>query len=100
MTASAKVFLTGNSQAVRLPKSFRIDANEVWISRNEATGEIILQPKPREDEMKAFFDLLEATPKATAEFIPPRDDSTAADPLTEWETAPIVSSMPSRQTHK
>jgi virulence-associated protein VagC len=29
MVATAKVFITGNSQAVRLPKGFRIESREV-----------------------------------------------------------------------
>ena len=41
MTAIAKVFTTGNSQAVRLPKAFRVSAREMWISKNEMTGEKI-----------------------------------------------------------
>lgn len=40
----AKVFRSGNSQAVRLPKDFRLDASEVEISRE---GEaLILRPRP------------------------------------------------------
>ena len=34
MVATAKVLTTGNRQAVRLPKAFRIDSREVWITRN------------------------------------------------------------------
>ena len=33
--ATAKVFTTGNSQAIRLPKAFRLDAEEVWISKSK-----------------------------------------------------------------
>jgi antitoxin VapB len=43
--ATAKVFRSGNSQAVRLPKEFQIDANEVEISKRG--DEIILRPKPK-----------------------------------------------------
>ena len=38
----AKVFKSGNSQAVRLPKEFQIDAKEVHIIRQE--GDLILRP--------------------------------------------------------
>jgi len=44
MTAVAKVFKSGNSQAIRIPKEFRVTAKEVVI-----TGEgdrIIITPKP------------------------------------------------------
>ena len=40
--ATAKVFWTGRSQAVRLPKDFRLDADEVRVRRH---GEqLILEP--------------------------------------------------------
>ncbi|MFN5810713.1 MAG: antitoxin, partial [Burkholderiales bacterium] len=45
MLATAKVFTNGNSQAIRLPKAFRVDVDEMWIARNEVTGEITLKPK-------------------------------------------------------
>lgn len=40
--ATAKVFWSGRSQAVRLPKEFRVDGDEVRI-RREGTN-IILEP--------------------------------------------------------
>ena len=40
----AKVFQSGNSQAVRLPKDFRFEVSEVEVSRE---GEaLILRPQP------------------------------------------------------
>lgn len=45
MLATAKVFSTGNSQAVRLPKAFRVNATEMGISKNEVTGESTLKLK-------------------------------------------------------
>ena len=39
---TAKVFWSGRSQAVRLPKSFRIEGNEVRIRRHGAA--VILEP--------------------------------------------------------
>jgi len=39
---TAKVFWSGRSQAVRLPKSFRFDATEVRIRRRGAA--VILEP--------------------------------------------------------
>lgn len=47
MTQVAKVFMSGNSQAVRLPKEFRFSVDEVEVSRE---GEaIILRPHPASD---------------------------------------------------
>lgn len=39
---SARVFKSGNSQAVRLPKEFQLDAKEVGIFRQD--GDLILRP--------------------------------------------------------
>ena len=40
---TAKVFKSGNSQAVRIPKEFRLDTDEVEIHRKGDS--LILQPK-------------------------------------------------------
>ena len=44
MQKLAKVFKSGNSQAVRLPKGFRIDSEQVYIHREGDA--IILTPRP------------------------------------------------------
>lgn len=54
---TAKVFMSGRSQAVRLPKAFRFDCDEVYIRRDELTGNIILSKKP--SSLDDFFALLE-----------------------------------------
>ena len=51
---SAKVFRSGNSQAVRLPKQFRLTGDEVGIFRRG--DEIVLREKPR--ELVRAFELL------------------------------------------
>lgn len=84
MTSTAKVFTTGNSQAVRLPKAFRVDAREMWITRNEHTGEITLKPKPDADALQAFLRELHSLPPAD-DFMPPRDDAPREDPLAGWD---------------
>jgi len=38
----AKVFKSGNSQAVRLPKEFQLDAKEVEIFKKN--GDVVLRP--------------------------------------------------------
>ncbi|MBR0966113.1 antitoxin [Bradyrhizobium diazoefficiens] len=43
MTEIAKVFKSGNSQAVRLPKDFRFSVDEVEVSREGDA--VILRPK-------------------------------------------------------
>ncbi|MEI7970111.1 MAG: AbrB/MazE/SpoVT family DNA-binding domain-containing protein [Betaproteobacteria bacterium] len=44
----AKVFLTGRSQAVRLPAAFRFDTKEVYVRRDESTGDVILSRRPND----------------------------------------------------
>jgi antitoxin VapB len=42
-SSTAKVFTSGNSQAIRLPKEFRLDTDEVFISRSGDS--LILTPR-------------------------------------------------------
>ncbi len=42
---TAKLFTTGRSQAVRLPKAFRFDGQEVLIKR-VGTGVLLIPPTP------------------------------------------------------
>ena len=60
MLVTAKVFTNGNSQAIRLPKAFRVDVDEIWIARNEVTGDITFKPKDTETLRKRRLDALMA----------------------------------------
>ena len=51
---TTKVFRSGNSQAVRIPREFHIDADEVEILRRG--DEIVLRELPR--SLAEAFDLL------------------------------------------
>jgi antitoxin VapB len=42
-SAISRVFMNGNSQAVRIPQEFRLEASRVRISRNEA-GDLVIHP--------------------------------------------------------
>lgn len=44
-TLTTRIFKNGNSQAVRIPQEFRIEATQVQISRNES-GDLIIHPLP------------------------------------------------------
>jgi antitoxin VapB len=46
VTQTAKLFMNGHSQAVRLPAAFRIDATEVFIRRDPVSGDVILSRRP------------------------------------------------------
>ena len=55
---TARVFRSGNSQAVRLPKQFRLKSKEVEIFRRG--DEIVLREK--DGTMERAFDLLAGLP--------------------------------------
>ncbi len=62
---SAKVFMTGRSQAVRLPKAFRFDTDEVQIERRP-DGALLLRPKPRVRLGERLREVLRGLPDAPA----------------------------------
>lgn len=55
----ARVFKSGNSQAVRLPKEFRFEAKQVVIFRRG--DEVVLREKPANASM--IFDALVSLPQ-------------------------------------
>ncbi len=57
-TAISRVFMNGNSQAVRIPQEFRLSTSRVQISRN-ADGDLVLHPIPT-DRGAALLDALNA----------------------------------------
>jgi antitoxin VapB len=62
MTATAKIFMHGRSQAVRLPKEFRMPGTEVLVSRQG--DKVILEPVKRvpgnPDEYAAMWAKIDA----------------------------------------
>jgi antitoxin VapB len=83
MLATAKVFTTGNSQAIRLPKAFRVDVPEVWISKTGNAGAMTILPKPTADDLASFLAELHALPPSD-EFLLPRDDPARPNPFEDW----------------
>ena len=65
MIRIAKVFRSGNSQAVRIPKEFAIETDEVEIRKRGDT--ILLRPKAR-----SWAPLLESLDKFTDDFMTSR----------------------------
>lgn len=59
MRTTAKVFRSGNSQAVRLPKQFRLKSNEVEIFRRGA--DIILRES--EPNLERAFEIIANLPE-------------------------------------
>jgi antitoxin VapB len=65
--ATARVFKSGNSQAVRLPREFRLRAKEVEIFRRG--DEIVLREKPA--GMERAFEILATLPEDVFEGLRP-----------------------------
>lgn len=76
---TAKIFTTGRSQAVRLPKAFRFNTSEVTIQRQGDA--IILRPKVQSkeewwDEVEKILASFEGMPEEIE-----RDRSGLSDPV-------------------
>ena len=67
-TQTAKVFMNGRSQALRLPKEFRFDTDEVYISKQG--DKLIISPK--KPTWDTFFDTISAFDD---DFLSDREDS-------------------------
>lgn len=53
----ARVFMSGRSQAVRIPAEYRFTAKEVYIRRDAQSGDLILSQVPGSwDEVYAALD--------------------------------------------
>jgi antitoxin VapB len=57
-TRTAKLFKNGASQAVRLPLEFRFEGEDVYVSRDEETGDVVLSRRPGAKTWRDFFDLM------------------------------------------
>lgn len=53
----SRVFMNGNSQAVRIPQELRLDATQVEI-RRAANGDLVIHPLPA-DRGAALLDALQ-----------------------------------------
>ncbi len=63
------VFISGGSQAVRIPKEFRLDAKRVEIERKGAT--LVLRPLPDENSWPDGYLASFATGKLDDSFVRP-----------------------------
>ena len=76
MAKTVKLFKNGRSQAVRLPAEFRFEGKEVFIRKDEKTGDVILSRRP--ESWEEFFRLrdeaMRADPRAFEEFLAERKD--------------------------
>jgi antitoxin VapB len=54
----SRVFMNGNSQAVRIPQEYRLETSQVEVSRND-NGELVIRPIPS-DRGQAVLQALSA----------------------------------------
>lgn len=71
MPRSAKLFLNGRSQAVRLPADLRFEGSEVFIRQDEVSGDVILSRRP--ESWDSFFKLRQKA-NVPNEFMADRQD--------------------------
>jgi virulence-associated protein VagC len=55
-TRIAKLFKNGASQAVRLPAEFRFEGEEVYVTRDDSTGDVVLSTRPGAKTWHDFFE--------------------------------------------
>jgi antitoxin VapB len=84
-TRIAKLFKNGSSQAVRLPAEFRFAGDEVFVTRDDITGDLILSDRPGAKAWRDFFQMMGSI-EVPGEFmsdrplnIPPRERDFFAD---------------------
>ena len=57
-TRIAKLFKNGASQAVRLPAEFRFEGKEVYATRDDQSGDVVLSSRPGAKAWTDFFALI------------------------------------------
>ena len=72
MPRTAKLFVNGRSQAVRLPAEFRFVGSEVYVRRDPATGDVILSRRP--ESWQGFFEMMK-TLEVPEDFMTDRKDA-------------------------
>jgi len=70
----SRVFMNGNSQAVRIPQEFRLDASRVEISRNKE-GDLVLRPVAKDRGATLLQALQAFDPKFADLLMADREDA-------------------------
>ena len=76
MPQTAKLFMNGRSQAVRLPFELRFEGDEVYIRQDPETGDVILSRKP--GDWQEFFEQVK-TIEVPEGFMADRDNALPED---------------------
>ncbi len=83
---TARLFTSGGSQAVRLPADLRFPGTEVYIRRDERTGDVVLSSRPG-GTWADFVALRDALGDLPDDFLADREQPPAetSDPLDGFE---------------
>ena len=73
MRHTAKLFMNGRSQAVRLPANYRFDCKEVYIRRDPQTGDVVISRKP--GSWQDYFETMKSI-NVPKDFMDERDNDT------------------------
>ena len=73
----AKVFMSGRSQAVRIPAEFRFSGSEVYIRRDPKNGDVILSQSP--GSLREIIDALHKL-SVPEDFLSPAERADAQKP--------------------
>jgi antitoxin VapB len=88
MSQTAKLFTNGRSQAVRLPAAYRFPGDEVFIRKDDVTGDVILSSRPPDgaDNLEKFFALIrsEKMPEDFLSEAERRQPETNRDLFADW----------------
>lgn len=76
MRNTAKLFMNGRSQAVRLPVSYRFDCDEVYIRKDPENGDVIISKKP--GSWEDFFQMMKSI-DVPEDFMAERDNGIEED---------------------
>ena len=76
MRHTAKLFMNGRSQAVRLPINYRFGCDEVYIRKDPQTGDVVISKKP--GSWEDFFEMMESI-DVPDDFMAERDNVIEAD---------------------
>jgi antitoxin VapB len=88
MIATAKLDNIDHRQTVRLPPGFELAGDEVWVRKDDATGEVTLSPKPPspdQDRLSVLFAMLDEAP-LPEDFLADRPNAVEIprNPLEDW----------------
>lgn len=85
---TAKLFMSGSSQALRLPKEFRFDVDVIYVRRDKSTGDVILSTRPG-SRWRRFMELRAKLGGAPQDFGSDRKQGEALrDPFEGWKDRP------------